>query len=55
MINVVTNIIGAKGSNVFLFARPDMLLQGLDPLAALWSSGKGHYTTRFDLSTETIS
>ena len=53
MIKVVSNITGGKGSNVFLFARPEMLLQGLDPLTALWTSGKGHDTTLLDLTTAT--
>ena len=55
MLKVLNIITGGKGSNVFLFAHPKIFLQGLDPLKALWISGKGHDTTLLDLSTATIS
>ena len=54
MIKVVATITGGKGSNVFLFAPPEMLSQGLDPLRSFWISGKGQQTTLFDLASTTV-
>ena len=51
MLKVLHTITGGKGSNVFLFAHPEMILRGLDPLTAFWTSGKGQHTTLFDLAT----
>ena len=51
MIKVVATITGGKGSNVFLFAPPEMLSQGHDPLRSSWISGKGQQTTLFDLAS----
>ena len=42
MIEVVRDITGGKGSNVFLFADADTLASG-DPLALEWISGKGQH------------
>ena len=55
MLKVLQAITGGKGSNVFLFAHPEMLSLGLDPLKTSWTSGKGQQTLLLDLSKMTGS